>query len=71
MYRLLKLRTGATNGGMEAEALSAAEVARRLLERYALSMDELEIRSSRCVRSEVILGSKRYRRLLPVHRPLL
>jgi hypothetical protein len=38
------------NGCTEAEALSAAEIVGRLLERYALNMDEIEIRSSRCAR---------------------
>jgi hypothetical protein len=50
-----------TNGCTEAEALSAAEMVGRLLERYALSMDEIEIRSSRCVQREVPLGGKRRR----------
>jgi hypothetical protein len=44
------------NGCTEAEAMSAAEMVGRLLERYALSMDEIEIRSSRCVQREVSLG---------------
>ena len=50
-----------TNGCTEAEALSAAEMVGRLLERYALSMDEIEIRASRCVQREVPLGGKRRR----------
>ena len=49
------------NGCTEAEALSAAEMVGRLLERYALSMDEIEIRSSRCVEREAPLGGKRRR----------
>jgi len=49
------------NGCTEAEAISAAEMVGRLLERYALSMDEIEIRSSRCVQREVPLGGKRRR----------
>lgn len=49
------------NGCTEAEAMSAAEMVGRLLERYALSMDEIEIRSSRCVQREVALGGKRRR----------
>jgi hypothetical protein len=49
------------NGCTEAEAMSAAEMVGRLLERYALSMDEIEIRSSRCVQREVPLGGKRRR----------
>jgi hypothetical protein len=47
------------NGCTEAEALSAAEMVGRLLERYALSMDEIEVRSARCVQVEVQLGSRR------------
>lgn len=50
-----------TNGCTEAEAFSAAEMVGRLLERYALSMDEIEIRASRCVQREVPLGGKRRR----------
>jgi hypothetical protein len=49
------------NGCTEAEAMSAAEMVGRLLERYALNMDEIEIRSSRCVQREVPLGGKRRR----------
>jgi hypothetical protein len=49
------------NGCTEAEAMSAADMVGRLLERYALSMDEIEIRSSRCVQREVALGGKRRR----------
>ncbi len=41
--------------------MSAAEMVGRLLERYALSMDEIEVRSSRCVQREVPLGGKRRR----------
>jgi hypothetical protein len=48
-------------GCTEAEAMSAAEMVGRLLERYALSIDEIEIRSSRCVQREVPLGGKRRR----------
>jgi hypothetical protein len=44
------------NGCTEAEAMSAADMVARLLERYALSMDKIEIRSSRCVQREVPLG---------------
>jgi len=47
------------NGCTEAEALSAAEMVGRLLERYALSMDEIEVRSARCVQVEVKPGSRR------------
>ncbi len=49
------------NGCTEAEAMSAAEMVGRLLERYALSMDEIEVRSARCVQVEVHLGSRRRR----------
>jgi hypothetical protein len=49
------------NGCTEAEALSDAEMVGRLLERYALNMDEIEIRSSRCVQREVPIGGKRRR----------
>jgi len=49
------------NGCTEAEAMSAAEMVGRLLERYALSMDEIEVRSARCVQVEVELGSRRRR----------
>ncbi len=49
------------NGCTEAEAMSAAEMVGRLLERYALSMDEIEIRSSRCVQRDAPLGGKRRR----------
>jgi hypothetical protein len=41
--------------------MSAAEMVGRLLERYALSMDEIEIRAARCVQAEVPLGSRRRR----------
>jgi hypothetical protein len=49
------------NGCTEAEALSAAEMVGRLLERYALSMDEIEVRSARCVQVEVPIGGHRRR----------
>ncbi len=49
------------NGCTEAEAMSAAAMVGRLLERYALSMDEIEVRTARCVQVEVALGSKRRR----------
>ncbi len=49
------------NGCTEAEAMSAAEMVGRLLERYALSMDEIEIRTARCVQAEVPLGGRRRR----------
>jgi Protein of unknown function (DUF2786) len=49
------------NGCTEAEAMSAAEMVGRLLERYALSMDEIEVREARCVQVEVPLGGRRRR----------
>jgi hypothetical protein len=49
------------NGCTEAEAMAAAEMVGRLLERYALSMDEIEIRAARCVQAEVPLGGRRRR----------
>jgi hypothetical protein len=49
------------NGCTEAEAMSAAEMVGRLLERYALNMDEIEIRTACCVQVEVPLGGRRRR----------
>jgi hypothetical protein len=49
------------NGCTEAEAMAAADMVGRLLERYALSMDEIEIRTARCVQMEVPLGGRRRR----------
>jgi hypothetical protein len=49
------------NGCTEAEAMAAAEMVGRLLERYALSMDAIEIRTARCVQVEVPLGGRRRR----------
>ena len=54
--------------------MSAAEMVGRLLERYALSMDEIEIRSARCVQVEIAYRQpppRPDRRLRPGHRPLL
>lgn len=50
-----------SNGCTEAEALAAAEMVGRLLERYALSMDEVELREARCVQLEVPLAGQRRR----------
>ena len=50
-----------SNGCTEAEALAAAEMVGRLLERYALSMDEIDVREARCVQAEVSTGSRRRR----------
>jgi hypothetical protein len=49
------------NGCTEAEAMAAADMVGRLLERYALSMDEIEIRTARCIQVEVPLGGRRRR----------
>jgi hypothetical protein len=49
------------NGCTEAEAMAAAAMVGRLLERYALSMDEIEVRTARCVQAEVPLGGRRRR----------
>jgi Protein of unknown function (DUF2786) len=49
------------NGCTEAEAMAAADMVGRLLERYALNMDEIEIRTARCVQVEVPLGGHRRR----------
>ena len=50
-----------SNGCTEAEAMAAAEMVGRLLERYALSMEEIDIREERCVQVEVPIGGKRRR----------
>lgn len=50
-----------SNGCTEAEALAAAEMVGRLLERYALSMDEIDIRELRCVQIEIGVGGQRRR----------
>ncbi|MFC4166364.1 DUF7168 domain-containing protein [Teichococcus aestuarii] len=50
-----------SNGCTEAEAMAAAEMAGRLLERYALSMDEIEVRQARCVQAEVPLAGRQRR----------
>jgi len=49
------------NGCTEAEAMAAAEMVGRLLERYALSMDEIEVREARCVQVEIPIGGTRRR----------
>jgi hypothetical protein len=58
---LIKALTDKTvaNGCTEAEAMAAAEKVGRLLEQYALSMDEIEVREARCVQAEVPLASRR------------
>ena len=50
-----------SNGCTEAEAMAAADMVGRLLERYALSMEEIDVREERCVRVEVPIGGKRRR----------
>src|SRR5262249_35024694 len=50
-----------SNGCTEAEAMAAAEMVGRLLERYALSMDEIDIREERCVQLAVPIGGLRRR----------
>lgn len=50
-----------SNGCTEAEAMAAAEMAGRLLERYALSMDEIEVREARCVQAEIPLAGRQRR----------
>jgi hypothetical protein len=50
-----------SNGCTEAEAMAAAEMVGRLLERYALSMEEIDVREQRCIQVEVPIGGKRRR----------
>ena len=50
-----------SNGCTEAEAMAAAEMVGRLLERYALSMEEIDVRQERCVQVEVPIGGKQRR----------
>ena len=50
-----------SNGCTEAEAMAAAEMVGRLLERYALSMEEIDVREDHCVRVEVPIGGRRRR----------
>jgi hypothetical protein len=50
-----------SNGCTEAEAMAAAEMVGRLLERYALSMDEIDVREARCVQVMVPIGGQRRR----------
>src|SRR6476660_506885 len=47
-----------SNGCTEADAMAAAEMVGRLLERYALSMEEIDVREQRCVQIEVPIGGK-------------
>jgi Protein of unknown function (DUF2786) len=50
-----------SNGCTEAEAMAAAEMVGRLLERYALSMEEIDVREEPCVQVEVPIGGKQRR----------
>jgi hypothetical protein len=50
-----------SNGCTEAEAMAAAEMVGRLLERYALSMEEIDVREERCVQVAVPIGGKQRR----------
>jgi hypothetical protein len=50
-----------SNGCTEAEAMAAAEKVGRPVERYALSMEEIDVREQRCVQIEVPIGGKRRR----------
>jgi hypothetical protein len=50
-----------SNGCTEAEAMAAADMVGRLLERYALSMAEIDIREERCVQAAVPIGGKQRR----------
>ncbi|MBN9560507.1 MAG: DUF2786 domain-containing protein [Alphaproteobacteria bacterium] len=48
-------------GCTEAEAMAAAEMVGRLLERYALTMEEVDVRQEPCVQVEVSIGGQRRR----------
>ena len=50
-----------SNGCTEAEAMAAAEMVGRLLERHALSMEEIDVREERCVQIEIPIGGKQRR----------
>jgi hypothetical protein len=58
--RALTERTVA-RGCTEAEAMAAAEMVGRLLERYALTMQEVDIRAEPCAQLEVPIGGMRRR----------
>ena len=58
--RALAERT-VSNGCTEAEAMAAAEMVGRLLERYALSMQEIDLRQARCTQVEVPLSGRQRR----------
>ena len=48
-------------GCTEAEAMAAAEMVGRLLERYALTMEEVDVRQEPCVQIEVPIGGRQRR----------
>ncbi len=48
-------------GCTEAEAMAAAEMVGRLLERYALTMEEVDVRQEPCAQVEVPIGGQRRR----------
>jgi hypothetical protein len=50
-----------SNGCTEAEAMAAADMVGRLLERYALSMAQIDVREERCIQVEVPIGGKQRR----------
>jgi Protein of unknown function (DUF2786) len=50
-----------SRGCTEAEAMAAAAMVGRLLERYALTMEEVDIREEPCVQAEVPVGGLRRR----------
>ncbi len=50
-----------SNGCTEAEAMAAADMVGRLLEQYALSMEEIDVREERCVQVDVPIGGKQRR----------
>src|SRR4051812_42618605 len=50
-----------SNGCTEAEAMAAAEMVGRLLERYALSMEEVDVREEPCVQVAVPIGGRQRR----------
>jgi Protein of unknown function (DUF2786) len=50
-----------SRGCTEAEAMVAAEMVGRLLERYALTMQEVDVRQEPCIQVEVPLGGKQRR----------
>jgi hypothetical protein len=58
--RALAERT-VSNGCTEAEAMAAAEMVGRLLERYALNMEEIDLREARCVQVEIPLTGRQRR----------